>query len=97
MSRGIFFTCQRSGRGREDGLSQDFKKLIGQVPPSPEDRELAILKYLGRNDRITRGEAVKILRISPSQAKRLLAGMTAKGVVELRGTGRATHYVKSAH
>lgn len=87
-------------KGRAGGqpyeLSLDFMRRLGQAPPSPRERELAVIQYLERNERITRREAAEALQISSSQARYLLTSMSTKGMVEARGRGRAAHYVKSA-
>ncbi len=54
--------------------------------------ERAILEHVAAEGRVTRAQVVAAHDLSADQAKRLLADLAQRGLLERRGTGRGVHY-----
>jgi Fic family protein len=60
------------------------------------DRQLQALRYIRDNGAIRSGEYQRLAGIVPDTARRDFDDLMAKGLVEVRGVGRATHYLLTA-
>ena len=61
----------------------------------PDETQRAIINRLfdGLEGNMTTGKAAKLFKVSQDTAARLMKDLADKGFLELRGAGRATHYV----
>jgi hypothetical protein len=57
-----------------------------------DDIEQAVLRNVAAHGRITRGQVSTEHGLGADQAKRLLAGLVARGLLERRGEGRGAYY-----
>ncbi len=87
-------------------IAKDCKRLAESVKrqarlPQPDRRriredlsevEQALLKHVAAEGRVTRAQLVAAYDLSADQAKRLLAGLVERGLLERRGEGRGAHY-----
>ena len=100
-------TCLAQGlkvpRIREQGDFVDVEfyrpaaESVGKVPESIgniSDNEQAILNHLQTQPTITSKRVETLVGVKEARARRILKEMTEKGLVEKRGSGRSTYYVK---
>lgn len=87
------------GRGRSYHLAaQTYRRLgnkaayVRQHGFEPLQQEQMVLQYVEKHGQITRREALDLCRMSPDQAKRLLARLTEEGKLTRHGTRRGTRY-----
>lgn len=65
----------------------------GGTPVILRDRQLQALKHIREHGAIRSGEYQKLAGIVPDTARRDFDDLMAKDLIEVRGVGRATHYV----
>jgi ATP-dependent DNA helicase RecG len=93
------------GRGERKGRSYHLSAAtygrLGNRPAyvrqrgvEPLQQEQMVIQYVDTNGRIARREAADLCRLSPPQARGLLARMVDKGVLEMRGRKRGAFYVR---
>ena len=70
----------------------DRRRVRGALDPVEE----AIRDHVAAHGRITRGQVSSEHDLGADQAKRLLAGMVARGLLKRRGEGRGAYY-QGAH
>lgn len=63
------------------------------APVILRERQVRALKYIQENGAIRSGEYQKLADIVPDTARRDFDDLLEKGLIEVRGVGRATHYV----
>jgi Fic family protein len=62
-------------------------------PAILRDRQIRALRYIRENGAIRSGQYQRLAGIVPDTARRDFDDLIAKGLVEVRGVGRATHYL----
>lgn len=62
-------------------------------PTILRDRQIQALRYIRENGAIRSGQYQRLTGIVPDTARRDFDDLMAKGLVEVRGVGRATHYL----
>ncbi len=73
-------------------LSLDRRLKEAKGPIYLDDRQMAILKYLQTNSRITIGKVQSTFGISREMGNRLIRPLLENGLLARRGKGRATYY-----
>ncbi|HPW56707.1 MAG TPA: ATP-binding protein [Thermoanaerobaculaceae bacterium] len=86
-------------RGRSWHLSAATYRLLGdkagyvrQRGFEPLQQQQMVLQYVGKHGRITRREAAELCRIASHQARDLLARLSARGDLVMRGRGKGAFY-----
>ncbi|MBV9120724.1 MAG: Fic family protein [Chloroflexi bacterium] len=72
------------------------RPVIEGAPPAPvvlRDRQRRALTFMNTQGAIRSGEYQKLVSIVPDTARRDFDEMMDKGLIEVRGVGRGTHYV----
>lgn len=102
--------CGDPGTMREQDIisegSNDVRALLAEVRrlraerrechQTPEQRHAAMLAYLAEHGRITSGEYQELVGVVPDTAIRDFRDLMDRGVIEVRGLGRGTHYVMTS-
>lgn len=70
-------------------LPQPDRRRVRDAPGAVEQ---AILEHVAAQGMVTRAQVVEAHGLGADQAKRLLANLVRRGLLERRGTGRAVHY-----
>lgn len=65
-------------------------------PTILRDRQIQALQFIRQNGAIRSGQYQRLASIVPDTARRDFDDLMAKGLVEVRGVGRATHYLLTA-
>jgi Fic family protein len=91
FTEGVAVSMDRVKRAILD-LSLDRRLKEAKGPIYLDDRQMAILKYLQTNSRITISEVQSMFGISREMANRLIRPLLENGLLARQGKGRATHY-----
>jgi len=90
---------QRQGRTALFGLSDAARRRLHVQQPdhrrargTPLEVERAVMRHVAAHGQITRGQVSAEHGLGADQAKRLLAGMVARGLLRRRGEGRGAYY-----
>jgi ATP-dependent DNA helicase RecG len=78
---------------RRLGIESAYSPMRGLEPRQQEQR---VLKHVKEHGGISRREAAELCRLSSPQARYLLKRLVDKGLLTIRGRGRATVYVRSS-
>ncbi len=83
---GIFFGSRASKAFYE-------RRAVGEDAETRTRREAAVLEMIRARGQVGTGEVAAQLQVSSATARRLLAEMTARGIVLQKGEGKGTVYV----
>jgi len=74
------------------GLSKGIKFLKERGQIALTDRQMKVVEWIVKNDRVTTGDVSKIFEISRQAALKEMNKLVDLGVVELKGKGRGAYY-----
>lgn len=85
-----------AGQARDDVLARAKRaesEPAADLPAVLRDRQLNALHYMRENGAIRSGQYQRLAGIVPDTARRDFDELMEKGLIEVRGVGRGTHYV----
>ena len=91
-----------TGRGRSYTLSPNLYRLLGEEAQYTQQagfdrmqQEQLVKNYVAQHGRISRQEVVRLCRLTPDQAYKLLTSLCAQGSIKKQGFKKGTSYVKA--
>jgi ATP-dependent DNA helicase RecG len=96
LIEGGYITAPVGGKSIYSLTSKTIKALgINAAKPQASDKKASmerILKLVGQNKTVTRGDVVDLLGVTPPQAYRLLAALVENGKLALSGNKKSAVY-----